>query len=195
MNYCSPDTGKGRPISSSVNPVNRYSTWRIAMSRSIKAICGVAAVALAAAVGSALAQTPITHKAVCVFVGLGAMEPIGDRAGHALRVSPYSCLVEGGPMDGAVMTGTNIYEWDGAKAVVLSGDGVGRKPGSITSFKVIEGATTLTMTDGKVTGFTGSGKGVVNLASGSAAVLKGKTYSYTARSISPVQFVIETTFD
>lgn len=93
------------------------------------------------------------------------------------------------------MTGNNIYEWDGGKAVVLSGDGVGRKPGSITSFKVNEGTTALVMTDAKVTGFTGSGKGVVSLATGGAAALKGKTYSYTVRSISPVQFVIETTYD
>lgn len=165
------------------------------MSRSIKTIGGVVALALAAAVGSALAQAPLTQKAVCVFVGFGAIEPIGDRAGHALRVSAYSCLVENGPMEGAVITGTNIFEWDGPKAVILSGDGVGRKPGSLISFKVIEGGTALTMTDGKVTGFTGSGKGVVNLASGSATALKGKTYSYTVRSISPVQFVIDTTYD
>ena len=165
------------------------------MNESTRTILGAAALALASVAFSAMAQAPLTQKAVCVFVGVGAMEPIGDRSGHGLRVSPYSCLVENGPMEGAVMTGTNIYEWDGAKAVVLSGDGVGRKPGSLTSFKVIEGGTALTMTDGKVTGFTGSGKGVVSLATGSAAVLKGKTYSYTARSISPVQFVIETTYD
>lgn len=165
------------------------------MNESTRTILGAAALALVTATFSAMAQAPLTQKAVCVFVGVGAMEPIGDRAGHGLRVSPYSCLVENGPMEGAVMTGSNIYEWDGPKAVVLSGDGVGRKPGSITSFKVTEGATALTMTDGKVTGFAGSGKGVVNLASGSAAALKGKTYSYTARSISPVQFVIETTYD
>ncbi|MDA8257574.1 MAG: hypothetical protein M0Z99_18420 [Betaproteobacteria bacterium] len=165
------------------------------MNESTRTILGATALALAGVVSSAMAQAPLTQKAVCVFVGAGALEPIGDRAGHALRVSPYSCFVENGPMEGAVMTGTNIFEWDGGKAVILSGDGVGRKPGSITSFKVTEGATALAMADGKVTGFTGSGKGVVNLASGSAAALKGKTYSYTVRSISPVQFVIETTYD
>jgi hypothetical protein len=98
-------------------------------------------------------------------------------------------------MDGGVMTGSNIYEWDGGKAVLLSATGVGRKPGSILSFLATEGTTTLIMTEGKVTGFTGLGKGIVKFASGSAAVLNGKTYSYTARPISPVQFVIETTYD
>jgi hypothetical protein len=165
------------------------------MNESTRTILGATALALAGVTFSAMAQAPLTQKAVCVFVGVGASEPIGDRAGHTLRVSPYSCLVESGPMEGAVMTGSNTYEWDGGKAALLSGDGVGRKPGSITSFKVTEGSTALVMSDGKVTGFIGSGKGVVNLASGSAAALKGKTYSYTVRSISPVQFVIETTYD
>lgn len=165
------------------------------MYKSTKTVFGAAAVALASMTFGALAQAPLTQKAVCVFVGVGATEPIGDRAGHTLRVSPYSCLIESGPMEGAAMTGSNTYEWDGGKAVLLSGDGVGRKPGSITSFKVIEGTTALVMSDGKVAGFAASGKGVVNLASGSAAALKGKTYSYTARSIGPVQFVIETTYD
>lgn len=165
------------------------------MNRSIKTICGVVVVALATAAASALAQTPITGKAYCVSVGMSPMEPIGDRAGHALQVATYSCRSEGGPMDGGVMTGSNIYEWDGGKAVLLSATGVGRKPGSILSFLATEGTTTLIMTEGKVTGFTGLGKGIVKFASGSAAVLNGKTYSYTARPISPVQFVIETTYD
>jgi hypothetical protein len=165
------------------------------MYRSIKTFCGVVAVALATVAGSALAQTPITGKAYCVIVGMSPMEPIGDRAGHALQVSTYSCRSEGGPMEGGVMTGTNIYEWDAGKAVILSGAGVGRKPGSMLSFQATEGTTALIMTDGKVTGVTASGKGVVKLASGSAAMLNGKTYSYTSRTISPVQFVIETTYD
>ena len=98
-------------------------------------------------------------------------------------------------MEGAVMTGTNIFEWDGAKAVVLSGGGVVRKPGSLLSFKVIEGSVALTMTDGKVTGYAASGRGVANLAAGVNAALHGKTYSYTARPLTPGQFVIETTYD
>lgn len=98
-------------------------------------------------------------------------------------------------MDGGVMTSTNIYEWDGAKAVVLTGGGVSRKPGATAVHEVTEATITLVMTDGKVTGFTSAGKGVIKLATGSAASMNGKTYSYTARPTSPVEFVIESTFD
>lgn len=165
------------------------------MCHSIRVICSVVAVALAATTVSALAQTAVTQKAFCVIVGMSPLEPIGDRAGHALQVSTYTCRTEGGPMDGGVMTGTTIYEWDAGKAVVLSGAGVGRKPGAMASFHVMEGTMALLMADGKVIGAAGAGKGVIKHASGSAAVLNGKTNSYTVRSTSPGQFLIETTYD
>lgn len=154
-----------------------------------------AAVSLAAIGTSAIAQTPVMQKSRCVYVGSTPPEPLGDRAGHALQVSTYSCRTEGGAMDGGVMTGTNIYEWDGAKAVLLTGAGVLRKPGATAVYQVTEATTTLVMTDGKVTGFTAAGKGVIKLATGSAASMNGKTYSYTVRPTSPVEFVIESTFD
>lgn len=165
------------------------------MSHSIKAICGAVALALAMTAGTALAQAPIKHKAFCVTVGTSPQEPVGDRAGHALQVSNYSCRTEGGPMEGGVMTGTNIFEWDGGKAVILSGGGVVRKPGSMLSYRVTEGSITLIMTDGKVSGLTGSGKGIVNLASGVVAALNGKTYSYTVQPLAPGQFALETIYD
>lgn len=153
------------------------------------------AAALATAAFSAMAQTPLMQKAYCVYVGANPMEPVGDRPGHALQVLNYSCRTEGGPMDGGVMTGTNITEWDAGKAVILSGSGVGRKPGAMASFQVIEGSTTLTMADGKVTGMTSTGRGVMKHASGTASVLNGKTYSHVVRLLGPSQFVIETTYD
>ncbi len=165
------------------------------MSHSIKTICCMVAVALATSGGMALAQAPTKHKAFCVTVGTNPQEPVGDRAGHALQVSNYSCRAEGGPMEGGVMTGTNIFEWDGGKAVILSGGGVVRKSGSILSYRVTEGSITLLMTDGKVSGYTGSGKGVVNLATGVTAALNGKTYSYTIQPLTPGQFAIETIYD
>jgi hypothetical protein len=45
-----------------------------------------------------------------------------------------------------------------------------------------EGKVALTITDGKVTGFTGSGKVHWVVATGSAAPLAGKTFSYTVKS-------------
>lgn len=163
------------------------------MQSTAKNLLGAAALATLAF--GAMAQAPILQKAYCVNVGMNPMEPVGDRQGHALQVLNYSCRTEGGPMDGGVMTGVNITEWDAGKAVVLSGAGVGRKAGALASFQVTEGSTTLIMTDGKVTGMTSSGRGIMKHASGTASSLNGKTYSYTVRILSPGQFLIETTYD
>lgn len=165
------------------------------MEKSGKTILGATAVALATVAFGAMAQTPVLQKAYCVYVGASPMEPVGDRPGHALQVANYSCRTEGGPMDGGVMTGTNITEWDAGKAVILSGAGVGRKPGAMATFQVTEGSMAVVMTDGKVSGFNSSGKGVMKHASGTAAALMGKTYSYTVRVLTPGQFTIETTYD
>ena len=89
-------------------------------------------------------------------------EPLGDREGHSISVEQHSCRVEGA-YAGGVSTDTIIWEWDGAKAVELSNVGVVRKPGSTLTWKGTEGKLTLTITDGKVTGCTGSGRGVEHL--------------------------------
>jgi hypothetical protein len=57
------------------------------------------------------------------------------------------------------------------------------------------GTINLVMTDGKMTGWTASGKGRYAMASGSAASLNGKTYSWTARPTGPRSYVVEATYD
>ena len=47
------------------------------------------------------------------------------------------------------------------------------------------------MTDGKVTGFTGSGKGTAVVATGSAASMAGKSDTWTAKSTGMGQFSVE----
>ena len=54
-----------------------------------------------------------------------------------------------------------------------------------------DGKLALTMADGKVTGFTASGKGQAILATGSAASLGGKTTNWTPKSTGPGQFAVE----
>jgi hypothetical protein len=49
----------------------------------------------------------------------------------------------------------------------------------------------LTITDGKVTGWTSSGKGTWLVASGSAASLAGKSTTWTAKPTGPGQFTLE----
>jgi hypothetical protein len=156
-------------------------------------LCGVATavIALSATAPSAIAQEN-TYTLTCQLVGtIGPPEPLGDRQGHAISVEADSCRVDSGPMSGGVLTGSAIWEWEGTNAVLLSANGVVRKPGATLVFQGTEGKLALTMTDGKVTGATGSGKGTNLMATGSAASLTGKPYSWMAKSTGPGQFTIE----
>jgi hypothetical protein len=149
----------------------------------------VAAIAFAAFAPRAVAQEIATTLA-CQGVDGFAPEPLGDREWHRISVDHYSCRVEAGPMSGAVATGTSITEWDGSTAVERSDIGVARKPGATLVWRGTEGKSQLTMVDGKATGWTGSGTGVNQIATGGAASLAGP-YAWTAKSTGPGTFMIE----
>ena len=144
----------------------------------------------------AFAQKPVTQSSTCQAIGIAPQEAVGDREGHTYSVSQYSCQNQGGgPFDGAIMTGSTIWESDKGSSVALAGSGVIRKPGMSAVFVLTEGKNALTMADGKVTGFSGTAKGVYKVAAGTASSLAGKSFSSTFRSIGGGQFVIETTVD
>ena len=54
-----------------------------------------------------------------------------------------------------------------------------------------EGKLALTMVEGKVTGWTASGRGTYPIATGSAASLAGKSFTWTIKSAGPGQFTME----
>lgn len=153
----------------------------------------VAALALLAA--GAAAQSGAVDKLHCQNVGSAVPESLGDREGHALSVNHISCRVEGGAMDGGILTGTTISEWDKGQATVLSGVGVTRKPGAVTVYQHTEGKISMVMSDGKPSGITGSGRGRMTMATGSAAPMAGRSYSFTFRTTAPNQFVVDVKFD
>jgi len=132
-----------------------------------------------------------SFKFSCQGVGSSPPEPIGDREGHSISSGEVSCRAEGGPLIGGVMTGTTMYEWDKGSGVMLSGSGIIRKPGATTAYRINEGKIALIVTDGKVTGSTSSGKGVYTMATGSAASLAGKSFTYSTRPTAPGQFTID----
>jgi hypothetical protein len=119
---------------------------------------------------------------------------LGDRDGHNISVSNVVCRVEGGPQDGGVLTGLTIYEWDKTNAVALSGAGVTRKPGGTSAYQNTETKLALTLADGKVSGFTGTGRGRYTMATGTAAALNGKTYTFTFKS-APGQTIVDVKID
>jgi hypothetical protein len=63
--------------------------------------------------------------------------------------------------------------------------------GLYLAWKETEGNLALTMADGKVTGWTSSGRGINTLATGDWAKLAGKGYAWTAKSIGPSQYTVE----
>jgi hypothetical protein len=157
--------------------------------------CGLAAATLAFAAFApmAIAQEKTTAY-TCQGVGTDTPEPLGDREGHSLEAGQYSCRAESGQQAGGVTTGTGIWEWDGPKAILISSSGVTRKPGATSAYKFTEGTQTLTLTDGKVTGCTGSGRGTNAVATGGWASMAGTSFACTWKCVGPSsQFSVECT--
>jgi hypothetical protein len=118
-------------------------------------------------------------------IGQGFFAPLGDREGHSLSVANDSCRAESGPMAGGVFNIVTVWEWDGPKAVLLTQSGVISKPGATAVLNGIDGNVVLTMTDGKVTGWTSTGRHLVVMATGDWASLKGKTIAFKAKPTGP----------
>ena len=153
-----------------------------------------AALAFAAFAPSAVAQENTSWIYTCQGVGASQPEPLGDKEGHSISVGEYSCRAGPGPQAGGVMTGVDSWEWNGPNAVMLFSNGVVRKPGATVVYKNTEAKLTLTMTDGKVTGWTAAGGGVDMLATGDWASMAGKRYHWTAKSVGPgSQFTVKST--
>ncbi|MDB5820077.1 MAG: hypothetical protein JWQ11_3717 [Rhizobacter sp.] len=166
------------------------------MSKSMPTLALIAAGAILSALPTwSSAEALGDVKATCQFVGNGAGEPIGDREGHGLQIHDYSCVNQGGPEDGAVMTGSSVAEYDSTGSVMLVGSGMLRKPGGLAVYELSEQQTRLVMRDGKVAGFAGASKGQYKLGTGSLAAISGKNYTSTFHSISASQFVIDIKFE
>lgn len=152
------------------------------------------ALGLALAAGAAFGQTWKTH---CTSIGPGTPEPLGDREGHGLSVASSVCTVEGGPLNGGITTQQVIWEGDRDKgaSTLLSGDGVTRKPGTTAAFRNTAGTLTWVMKDGKPAGWTASGTGVMTMAVGEAASMKGKSISWIGKATGPRTYVIESKVD
>jgi hypothetical protein len=163
------------------------------MRNLLKASGFVAAIAYAAFPLSVVAQE-MSFKLICQEVGgAGNPEPAGDREGHFISVDHYSCRMEGGPMDGAVVTGNGVTDWDKTSGTLVLGDAAVRKPGGFAAYQDTEGKVALTLADSKVTGARGVGKVRWVFATGSAAPLAGKTFSYTFKTTGVGQWEAEAT--
>ncbi len=148
---------------------------------------------LGALAGAAHAQDTGRQRNHCQAIGAAAPEALGE--GRVLQTAQFSCRVEGGPMNGAIMTGEQRYELQGSKGRLVTGSGVVRMPGGLLIFANLDGELTLNVVDGKVAGSSGAGKGRFVAGYGSASAYAGKTYTYTSKATGPFTFVIDVTND
>ena len=163
------------------------------MKTSISVIKIMATVGLVLAASAAGAES---WKLNCTNAGPNIPEPLRDRDKHSIMVQTATCIHEGGAaMDGAVSTQGVIWEHDANGSKLLSGDAVGRKPGATTAVRITEGTLTCVTKDGKVVGWTASGKGVFTLVVGGATELAGKSFSWTSRPTGPRTYVSDVTMD
>lgn len=118
----------------------------------------------------------------CQPIGPSGFQKLGDRPDHGLDVVTASCRVATGPLDGGVITAQYFWEWDKNVDTLIYGGGVVRKGEAILVYQYTEGTTTLILMDGKVTGYTSGGKGRWSIATGAAASLAGKTFTWASKT-------------
>ena len=159
------------------------------MSKRLVAAFLCSAISLVGSNGLALAD--VIGRYECNLIGPTSPEPIGDRNGHSLLVIQYSCVGVDGLLKGAVYTASSISEWDGPKAVYVSGGGIHRTPGGLAVTQLTEGTGSIGMQDGKPTGNESSGKAVFKFASGILAALSGKAVRFTSKSTGFNRFNLE----
>jgi hypothetical protein len=156
----------------------------------------IAIYALAASTISQIAVAPAhaednTNVWTCWDLHGPPPEPVGDRPGHSLAYNQVVCRVESGPLAGGLATGDMSWEWDGANSKELTFRLIVHKPGASAVLRGTSGGMALIMTDGKVTGVTGSGRYDYVLTTGSWAPLAGKSETWTFKGLSPQDFSIE----
>lgn len=95
-------------------------------------------------------------------------------------------------MDGASITGTNIWDLsDETSGVLLGSLAVAQRPGMSVMYEVYAGTRTLQTRDGKPAGWEASSWGIYKAALGSAAHLAGKTFTSVVRYSGPRTFTVE----
>jgi hypothetical protein len=161
-----------------------------------KVLMSIAVVVGAAALFPSLsaAQTSSEKTNVWTCMDLGGVElPLGDHEGHSITNGQWTCRVDSGPLAGGMATGTGVWEWDNHKGNEVTFSIVVRKPGALAVLRGTAGNMMLTMTEGKPTGMTGSGRYDYVLATGPWAPLAGKSETWANKYTSRTDFSVEST--
>jgi hypothetical protein len=145
--------------------------------------------------GTGASAQPAKITQTCTFVGPLSSEPIGDRPGHTINSSNYSCIVQDGPFKGAVMTGASVYQIDKGAGTLQVTSGIDRRPGGIAVWLATDGRIDFQVVDGKVTGWVSTASGSYRTATGNLSELAGKRFRSTSKPTGPLSFMIETVIE
>jgi len=128
------------------------------------------------------------HCQVTGIERLAAMAPDGGAA----ELSRFTCRVKGGPLDGFVATGTNLWGGRLRDGLLLGSLVVARKAHSVVVYEVQQVTRRARAPGSDARSWEGQGTGVYKLATGAVAHLAGKSFHSIARSAGPGAFTIET---
>jgi hypothetical protein len=145
--------------------------------------------------GLASAVCGETHTVSCYNAGPNPTEAVGDREGHFVQATSLTCREAGGIFDGVITTQNLVWEHDSTGSRLLSGNGVGRKPGGVAAFHYVEGVREPVMQDGKRVAWRIKGKGVFSVAGGNLAPLQGKVFNWMIKGGGPGHTEAETSID
>lgn len=148
--------------------------------------CALPALAAAAALAS---EPPSRFD--CRVTGTERLAGLAPDGGAA-ELSRFTCRVKGGPLDGFVATGTNLWGGRLRDGLLLGSLVVARKAHSVVVYEVQEVTRRARAPGTDAPSWEGQGTGVYKLATGVAAHLAGKSFHSIARSAGPGAFTIET---
>jgi hypothetical protein len=181
------------PLHSGPAPLNRFPpAAEVDLVTLVRILVGAltAATVMQGALLTASAQENVDAFS-CQYIEAPTAEPFGNEEGHGISVRDYTCQVTQGPLSGGVLTARAVWEMDKSGGRLLLGGGVIRKPGAMAVLQLSEGKLEYTTTNGEVTEVRTSGRGNYLLASGTAASLSGKTFTYVTKTTAPAQFYFE----
>ena len=173
------------------------SCWRAARQAARGRIAS-AAVGLACVLGASAAPLStvahIGYHSDCRVIDETELERFGSE-GEPAELSHFTCRISGGPLDGFVVNGTNIWELSGGRGTLIGSFAIAQKGDSSLAYELQEVVRKQQMVQGRVIGREGTGRGFFKAGTGSAVSLVGKTFSVVARRTGPGRFSIDTVVD
>jgi hypothetical protein len=159
--------------------------------RHLLSLCGIASILMISS-GAMAQEDQITWNCVPSTMSASTREPVGDRDGHMIATGQSVCTGTSGVLKDAVWVFSVLFSYDKTEGTLIDGSGIAKKPATIVVTKVVDGKQTLVMTDGKLTGYSGSSQMTFPIATGDAAVLAGKTAEVTWKNNTPInQYTLE----